>query len=160
MAGDRNAPRLIAGEKDTLLAFLDYLRESVMLKAEGLSDTELRKPMVASGTSLLGLLKHLIRVEIAWFQYSFAGFDVAIPDETLQEDDGLDTVLTQYQTALARSNEIAMACVDLSQECKRPIRTPELMPLRWVLVHMIEETGRHAGHADIIREQIDGAVGR
>jgi Protein of unknown function (DUF664) len=157
---DRNAPRTTGDEKQLLGVFLDYLRESVALKVDGVPDADVRKPMVASGTSLLGIVKHLVRVEVAWFQYGFAGLEVQVPSDELSDEDRLESVVDSYRREVGRSNEIVAACPDLSQLSRRAIRTPDPMPLRWVLVHMIEETGRHAGHADILREQIDGVTGR
>ena len=114
--------------------------------------------MVGSGTSLLGLIKHLTRVEIVWFQYAFAGADVQVPGDDLADDDDPQSVIGDYQAAVAVSNRIVAEASDLSQPanagpCLRPMRSMDLM-------HMIKETGRHAGHADILREQIDGSVGR
>ena len=144
----------------TLVAFLDYLRGAVVRKVQGLPDEIARQVMVPSGTSLLGLVKHLTRVEIAWFQFAFAGIEEALPTNDLSETDDVASVLTAYEVAVARSNEILLGCDRLETRCRRRLVAPEPMTLRWVLVHMIEETGRHAGHADIIREQIDGSTGR
>lgn len=69
-------------------------------------------------------------------------------------------MIAGYRTAIARSNEIVAACDDLDSIAARKVTLAEHPSLRWILVHMVEETGRHAGHADILREQIDGAVGR
>jgi uncharacterized damage-inducible protein DinB len=157
---DRHVPRTTGDERQLLVAFLDYLRESVALKVDGVPDTEARRPMVASGTSLLGIVKHLVRVEVAWFQYGFAGLDVVVPTDELSDDDRPQSVVDAYRREAKTSNEVIAGCPDLSQLSQRPVRTPEPMPLRWVLVHLIEETGRHAGHADILREQIDGVTGR
>lgn len=140
--------------------FLDYLRESVVLKVVGISEADARRPMVASGTSLLGIMKHLVRVEIAWFQFAVAGREVRVPTDALADTDRLQPMIESYRREVRESNEIVAACHDLSQISRRSIRTPDPMPLRWVMVHMIEETGRHAGHADILREQIDGRTGR
>jgi hypothetical protein len=157
---DRNAPRTTGDERQILVDFLDYLRQSVVLKVVGVPEAEARRPMVASGTSLLGILKHLVRVEITWFQFSFAGHDVRVPTSELSDADRVQPMVDSYRQEVTRSNEIVGACPDLSELSRRAIRTSDPMPLRWVLVHMIEETGRHAGHADILREQIDGVTGR
>jgi hypothetical protein len=119
-----------------------------------------RRSTVPSGTSLLGLVKHLTFVEVAWFQWSFAGLEVELPSGDLQPDDTTVSVLAAYRDAARRGNEIVDACDDLTRRCERKATAWEPMSLRWVLVHLVEETSRHAGHADIIREQIDGAVGR
>jgi hypothetical protein len=160
MPGDHRTPWTLAGEKETLVDFLDYLRGAVIRKASGLPAAAVPRPMVGSGTSLLGLIKHLTRVEIAWFQYAFAGADVRVPGDDLADDDEPQSVIDGYRMAVAVSNRIVAEASDLSQPAKRSAVAPEPMSLRWILVHMIEETGRHAGHADILREQIDGSVGR
>lgn len=153
-------PWTLADEKETLVDFLDYLRGAVIRKASGLPAATVRRPMVGSGTSLLGLIKHLTRVEIAWFQYAFAGTDVPVLGDDLADDDEPQSVIDDYQTAITVNNRIVAEAADLTQPAKRKALAPEPMSLRWILVHMIEETGRHAGHADILREQIDGSVGR
>jgi hypothetical protein len=157
---DRRTPFTNAGERETLVAFLDYLREAVLIKVSGLDDDALRRTLVPSGTSLLGLVKHLTAVEIAWFPFAFAGADVRVPNGDLEPADTTATVINGYRVAIARSAEIVATEADLDQRCARAATAPECMSLRWVLVHMVEETGRHAGHADILREQLDGQVGR
>jgi uncharacterized damage-inducible protein DinB len=157
---DRRTPFTNADERETLVAFLDYLREAVLLKVSGIDDDALRRALVPSGTSLLGLVKHLTMVEIAWFPFSFAGAEVWVPSGELEPDDTTDSVVDGYRAAIADSAEIVAAAPDLDQLCARAVFAPDRMSLRWVLVHMVEETGRHAGHADILREQLDGQVGR
>lgn len=147
-------------ERQTLVDFLDYLRESVILKASGLREEQARAPGVPSGTSLMGLVKHLTRVEIIWFQHGFAGDDVWIPYDAVGPDDRIDHLVADFRAAIARSNEIVAACDDLNTRAAGRTVAPEPPTLRWILVHMVEETARHAGHADILREQIDGTVGR
>jgi uncharacterized damage-inducible protein DinB len=147
----------------TLSAFLDYLRETVLWKLDGLSDDDARRAMVPSGTSLGGIVKHLAFVERFWFQGVFAGAGVAFPWNEDDPDadwrvDSWETVsgLTEfYREEIARSREIS-AGVPLSRRAAHPEYG---MSLRWILVHMIEETARHAGHADILREMIDGRTG-
>ena len=160
MPGDHHVPWTLAGEKETLADFLDYLRGAVIRKASGLPAATVRRPVAGSGTSLLGLIKHLTRVEIAWFQYAFAGADVRVPGDELAGDDDPQSVIGDYQMAVTVSNRIVAEAADLAQPTKRRAAAPGPMSPRWILVHMIEETGRHAGHADILREQIDGSVGR
>lgn len=159
----RAPPKTDADEKTTLLTFLDYLRESVAAKLSGLTDEQARTPGVPSGTSLLWLVKHLAAVEYDWFVWAYAGDPGPFRDYRLgpAEEDTVESVLAAYREAAQRSNEIALACDDLDRPGVRLLREHEPAPsLRWVLVHMVEETARHAGHADILREQIDGAVGR
>lgn len=157
---DRRTPFVNTGERETLVAFLDYLREAVLVKASGLDDDALRRSLVPSGTCVLGLVKHLTMVEIVWFQWSFAGLDVSIPAQELEPGDTTESVVAGYREAIERNNAIVAAHPDLGELCVRKATAPEPMSLRWVLVHMVEETGRHAGHADILREQLDGQIGR
>jgi len=157
---DRRTPFVNTGERDTLVAFLDYLRESVVIKASGLSPADGRRALVPSGTSLLGLVKHLTSVEVSCFQWSFPGLDVPVPASSLEPADSEASVIAGYRAATARNNEIVGTETDLTRMCARTGRAFEPLSLRWVLVHMVEETGRHAGHADILREQLDGEIGR
>jgi uncharacterized damage-inducible protein DinB len=157
---DRRTPFPNSDERTTLVAFLDYLRESVVRKTEGLDDEAVRRVLVPSGTTLLGLVKHLTMVEVSWFQWSFAGLDVAIPALELEDGDTIESVVADYRTACTASNTIVERWDDLDRRAARAATAPEPMSMRWLLVHMIEETARHAGHADILREQIDGSVGR
>ena len=157
---DRRAATVNTGEKETLVLFLDYLRECIVAKTEGLDDEALRRSTVPSGTSLLGLVKHLTMAETFWFQHVFAGTEVIVPESDLEPDDTTESVIAGYQAACAAGNEVVAACDDLDQLGVRQGTRPVALSLRWDLVHMIEETARHAGHADIIREQIDGQVGR
>jgi uncharacterized damage-inducible protein DinB len=157
---DHRTPFTVADEKRTLRDFLDYLRDAMTRKASGLTEDDARRSPVASGTSLLVLVKHLTFVETAWFQWSFAGLDVQLPSGDLQPEDTAESVLAAYRAAIQRNNEILDGFDDLDQRCVRKATAAEPMSLRWILVHMVEETARHAGHADIIREQIDGSIGR
>lgn len=157
---DRRTPFVNTGERETLVAYLDYLREAIVVKADGLSEADARRALVPSGTSVLGLVKHLTMVEVSWFQWSFAGLDVRVPAGELADDDSVDSLITEYRAATASNNEIVAGERDLSVLCARKPPTTDPMSLRWVLVHMIEETARHAGHADILREQLDGETGR
>jgi len=157
---DVRTPFEIGDERRTLVAFLDYLRDAIVRKTEGLDEGELRRSPVRSGTSLLGLVKHLTYVEAVWFQYSFAGSDAHLPSGDLEDGDTGDSVIGAYRQAIEVSNEIVAAAGDLDRLAARPAAVAEPMSLRWILVHMVEETGRHAGHADILRELIDGQIGR
>ena len=157
---DRRTPFVNTSERETLVEFLDYVREAVVVKAQGLSAEAARRALVPSGTSLLGLVKHLTTVEVSWFQWSFAGDDVRVPGDRVKDGDTVASAVGAYRAATARNNEIVAAVGDLSTMCARKPPMTEPMSLRWILVHMIEETARHAGHADILREQIDGETGR
>jgi hypothetical protein len=157
---DRKTPYTVADEKQTLKDFIDYLRESIIIKASGLSDEDARRKLVPSDTTLLWLVQHMVVVEMSWFQHVFAGLDVDLPKDGSEVGDTVESAVTSYRDAIARSNEIIDACDDLDQRAARAGRAPEPISMRWILVHMVEETARHAGHADILREQIDGETGR
>lgn len=155
---DTGPPRTGADEKATLLGFLDHLRTAIANKAAGVPEPQVRTAGVSSGTNLLGLVKHLTHVERFYFLGEPAG-DWArtmrpSPEETV------DGVLAGYRDAIERANQVVEACPDLALPAPRAPGRGRAPSMRWVLVHMIEETGRHAGHADILREQIDGSTGR
>ncbi|MGW0336910.1 DinB family protein [Streptomyces sp. NPDC003011] len=152
------------GEKETLRAGLDRHRDAVLWKLEGLDDEQLRRPVTPSGTTLLGLVKHLASVEYGWFVQTFGGeveplwFDPYTEEDMRTEDDTTERIVAFYGRARAAADRmIAERSLD---DLGRPAwRQGEAVSLRWVLVHMIEETARHAGHMDIVRELIDGATG-
>lgn len=155
---DHRPPRAGAGEKETLVEFLNYLRRAMVSNVEGASEPQVRTAGVPSGTSVLGLVKHLDHVE----RFYFLGEEVSDWSATFRptSEDTVDGVLASYKETVAQANEVIDACGDLSQPAPRSPRPQTAPAMRWILVHMIEETGRHAGHADILREQIDGATGR
>lgn len=145
MPKDARPPKTGPDEKDVLLGFLDYLRAAIIAKTRGVPEPQVRTPGVPSGTNLLGLVKHLTHVE----RHHLLGQRVTNWKATFQPkpEESVDDILRAYRETTARANEVIAAC-------------PDLTDLRWTLTHMIEETGRHAGHADILRELIDGATGR
>ncbi|WP_053205676.1 DinB family protein [Jiangella muralis] len=153
---DQPPPRTGASEKDVLTGFLGYLRESVVAKVTGAPEPGVRTPGVPSGTNPLGLVKHLAHVE----RFVLLGHDVrdwpatfhAGPDETVA------SVVQDYRDAIADADRAVAACTDLEQPAHSGRRPAQSM--RWALTHLIEETGRHAGHLDILRELIDGRTGR
>jgi Protein of unknown function (DUF664) len=155
---DEKPPRFDSSESETLVAFLDYLRESVIRKLDGVSETDARRSLVQSGTSLLFLVSHLTVAEVSWFQLRFAGNTKTVPTESLDEASPVADHVAQYRIAIRRDNVVVGEAGSLEERCAADDYRD--LTLRWVLVHMIEETARHAGHADIIREQIDGATGR
>lgn len=155
---DNRPPRSDAGEKATLMEFLNYLRRAIVSNVEGAPEPQVRTAGVPSGTSVLGLAKHLGYVE----RFYFLGEDVDDWGATFlpTSDDTIDGVLAAYRDAVSQADAIIEECVALSEPAPRSARPQPAPSMRWILVHMIEETGRHAGHADILREQIDGATGR
>ncbi|MEV5705029.1 DinB family protein [Actinoallomurus sp. NPDC052274] len=156
--GDTPPPRTAGSETETLRGFLDYLRASIAAKVEGVPEPRVRAAAVPSGTNLLGLLNHLTFVE----RSIFLGDDVADWQATFQAApaDSVSDVVARYRETVERANEVLDGCTDLGAPVPRPRLGRPAPSVRWALTHMIEETGRHAGHADIIRELIDGATGR
>lgn len=159
----RRTPRT-ADEKESLLAFLDQQRDVMVWKLEGLDDDDLRRSMVPSGTNLLGLVKHLAAVEYGWFCLTFGReteplpFDEDDPDADLRVDpeETTDDVKAFYGRARAAADQ---TIAELDLDDTGTSWTGETVSMRWVLLHMIEETARHAGHADIVRELIDESIG-
>ena len=151
-------------EKASLRASLERHRDVVRWKLEGLDDGRLRRPMTPSGTNLLGLVKHLGSVEYGWFCETFGRATEPLP---LVEDDPDADLRVEPQRARPTSWRFyGRACTaadqviaELDVEDTGTAWSGEAVTLRWVLIHMIEETARHAGHMDIVRELIDGATG-
>jgi uncharacterized damage-inducible protein DinB len=149
----------MTAELHQLLEALDGLRAGVLKKLAGLSDDDARRTTVDSGTNLAGLVQHLTFVESLWFEEIVAGGSAARGARSMQVDPSvsLTTLRTEYRAACAASNQIITAIGDADAPVTRHGKQRDL---RWVLLAVIEETARHAGHADIIREQIDGRTGR
>jgi Protein of unknown function (DUF664) len=134
---------------------------AVRLKADGLSDEQLRRVLVNSGTSILGLVQHLAEAERYWFGYRLVGaaeadqeYGMAAPADRAAAD-----VLRDYQAAIEDSDGAILAVGD-SDACFAVLVDGNRRTLRWVMANMTSETARHAGHADILREQLDGTTGR
>ncbi|MCE7005883.1 DinB family protein [Kibdelosporangium philippinense] len=150
----------LADERTTVTAFLQWHRETLELKCLGLSAGQLAsRPLAATGLSLLGLLRHAAESERFWFRQVLAGsagsplfsdaFDVAgasVPE-----------AWAAWRAEVAFADQFVSAAVSLDVTGDEPGEGP--VSLRWVLMHMIEEYARHNGHADLLREQIDGTTG-
>jgi|SRR5580658_10262376 uncharacterized damage-inducible protein DinB len=152
-----------SGERQVLEAFLDLYRDILKRKLAGLSDQQVRQRHVPSETTLGGLVKHLTAVEREWFQVVLAGRsadDLGEPSQddqwTLGRDDTAENLLAGYERACAASRQVTAG---FSLEDRVPHARMGQVSLRWIYVHMIEESARHVGHADILREQTDGATG-
>jgi uncharacterized damage-inducible protein DinB len=151
-------------EKQSLHVSLDRHRDAVLWKLEGLDDASLRRAMTPSGTNLLGLVKHLAAVEYGWFCETFGRkteplpFDEDDPDADLriEPDETTQDILGFYARTRTASDR---AIDELDLEATGTAWFGEAVSMRWVLIHMVEETARHAGHADIVRELIDGMTG-
>ena len=152
------------GEKESLKVALDRHRDAVLWKLEGVSDQDLRRPLVPSGTNLLGLVKHLAAVEYGWFCDTFGRpteplpFDDDDPDADLRvrPEETTADVLAFYTRARATADRVID---EIGLEETGMAWFGEPVTMRWVLIHMVEETARHAGHVDILRELIDGMTG-
>ncbi|WP_433759604.1 DinB family protein [Nocardia sp. CA-135398] len=155
---DTAPPRTGSSETEILRGFLDYLRAAIAAKVDGAPEPQVRTAAVPSGTNLLGLLHHLTFVE----RSMFLGDNVTDWQATFQAApaDSVADVVARYRDAVECANEILDGCTDLGAPVPRPRSDRPAPSIRWALTHMIEETGRHAGHADILRELIDGATGR
>lgn len=150
------------GELDTALAFLRFARHCLIKKTEGLSAEQLRRRLVATETTLVGLVQHMTVGERYWFGHHVAGryrdtawdFSMDVPAGRSPED-----VLADYRAACDDSDAVIAGVADLDTLTALPVNG-ERRTLRWVFAHATSETARHAGHADILRELIDGTTGR
>ena len=143
---------------------LDFLRDTVVHKVTGLTDEQaFSRPVPASELTPAGLVKHLTAIERFWFTIDFAGSDTEWPwtdddphgNFPLSPDDTLAAIVATYRAECARSRQI-VAGADLEDLAQGEDMT---FNLRYALTHLIEETGRHAGHLDLLRESIDGTAG-
>ena len=162
----RREPSFVLGERDMLEAWLEYHRTTLLLKCEGLDDAGLRsRPVPTSKLSLHGLVRHMAEVERNWFRRTLLResdapsiwYDPAIEDSELVPLDGADwrADLAAWK-AECEASRTAAAAYTLDHT---GLRHGEPCSLRWIYVHMIEEYARHNGHADLIRELVDGSVG-
>ncbi len=158
-------PDSTGSERPVLEAFLDFHRQVLASKVDGISENEARHRRVPSKTTLAGLIKHMIGVERGWFQEVLAerrpediGPNVGGGDESwdLAENETVSSLIKEYEQTCEQSRQIA-ARFALDDAVPEPDMGQ--VSLRWIYVHMIEETARHVGHADILREQTDGAAG-
>ncbi|HSS68183.1 MAG TPA: DinB family protein [Nocardioidaceae bacterium] len=172
---ERSDPPLRASEVDTLLAYLDYHRDTLRQKTDGLSAEQLRATLAPSTMTLGGMVKHLALVETWWFNEVLLGNPQIEPwasvdwdadpdwDWHSADDDSPEQLRAMFDSAAAASDEIIAAAIaegGLERLSVRESRRSEgAFSLRWIIVHMIEEYARHNGHADLLRESIDGVTG-
>ena len=150
---DQKPPRTDADERATLQALLQYCRDSFVRKLDGVDDATARRELLPTPTTLLWLTQHLSYAEDIWVTQRFAGEASSHTDA-----DSLTGAIQIYRATCARTDAI-VAAASFDDTC-RDIDVEPNVNLRWVVVHLVEETARHAGHADIIRELLDGATGR
>ncbi|WP_371502188.1 DinB family protein [Kitasatospora sp. NBC_00374] len=162
----------VADERTALLAFLAQQRQGLRVTAHGLTDEQARTPASASELSIAGLIKHAARCERGWTDLVLGRDGALVPAEdepdgsefVLGPDETLAGVLARYEEAARATDAVIAGIADLG----RAVPVPPGMAwipaevaawsVRWVLLHLIEETARHGGHADIIRESLDGAT--
>lgn len=170
---ERTDPALAADEPTMLGQYLDYHRATLVTKLEGLDRAGLAATVGRSEMTLAGLVKHLALVEDWWF--TVVMMDRPEPEPWLSAptdddpdwewhsalDDTLDALLAQYATSCERSRAVVAEVGDLDAlSARESSREPgQRFSLRWIMVHMIEETARHVGHADLLRESVDGLTG-
>ncbi|MGX1563601.1 DinB family protein [Streptomyces sp. NPDC055506] len=162
----RPVPHLSGDERAMLESWLDFHRATLELKCAGLDDAQVRIPSAEpSALTLLGLVQHLAEVERNWFQRVTAGLDAPplFEDPTgyaLDPGRGLDEALGIWRREIARGRELCagLPLDHVGRVAEGPVPGMEVS-LRWVLIHMIEEYARHNGHADLLRESIDGVTG-
>jgi Protein of unknown function (DUF664) len=161
---------LAADEATTLLGFLEYHRETLLVKIDGLSAAQLGQSLPPTSMTLAGLVKHLACDEDGWFHEVFAGNDMpepwssidweADPDWEWHSAIGEDpaSLLDVWHTSVARA-KAAVAGASMDQLSMKSSRAGQPFSLRWIVAHMIEEYARHNGHADLLREAVDGSTG-
>lgn len=153
------------GELDTALAFLNFQRACVFKKIDGLDEEQLRRRLVVSGTTLLGLVKHFTDGEHWWFAHHLGG-DPAYADIDWSRTMDVPTtvspaaVVAAYRAAIAESDRHIAAAGSPGARTALPVGDDGPRTLRWVLAHQTTEMARHLGHMDILREQIDEVTGR
>ncbi|MEU6166660.1 DinB family protein [Streptomyces tanashiensis] len=161
-------PATTTGEREALEQWLDFHRATLAMKCEGLDDAQLRTPSAPpSDLNLLGLVRHMAEVERGWFRRVLAGEDAPWIYSTKEDhdrdihatdEDTYEEAHATWQAEIARARTLA-AGRDLDDLGAGEHRSGERFNLRWIYLHMIEEYARHNGHADLIRERIDGATG-
>lgn len=151
------------GEREVLEAFLDMYRDIVVGKVRGVSAEAACRRLVPSATTLAGLVRHLTSVEREWFgsvldqrPASEVGVRVADDGWDVDSSEDVEDLIADYRRACAESRQVAGR---FTLDDAVPMPRLGRVSLRWIYVHLIEETARHAGHADILREQTDGVTG-
>jgi uncharacterized damage-inducible protein DinB len=167
MSADRTEPPVTGPEREMLRAFLDHHRDTLAMKCDGLSDDQLRQPSSPPSTlSLLGLVRHMAEVERTWFRRVIDGEDVPLVwSESGDYQAAYDTsaassaeAFRAWRAEVEHSRRIERAAESLDVTGYQP-RWGEYVSLRLVMYHLMHEYARHNGHADFLREAIDGSVG-
>lgn len=165
-------PPLDADERAMLTSFLDYQRATLVWKASGLTQEQMGRTIASSSLTIAGIVNHLALVEDSWFTEDFAGRPMPAPftdvdwesdpdwEHRTALDEAPDVLLARYAAACERSRAVVAATESLdTPSVVFNEREGKHFTLRWILFHMIEETARHNGHVDLLREAIDGVTG-
>jgi uncharacterized damage-inducible protein DinB len=162
----RPEPPMLGGDREQLAGFLDFLRATVVMKATGLTDEQARRSLMPSElTTVAGLVSHLTLVEQYWFGQVHDNQEDPWEEQLKADRDAefraalsipLDQLIADYEAECQRSRDV-VAKLDL--DATGTTAKGQSVNLRWTLIHMIEETGRHAGHLDLLRELLDGSTG-
>ncbi len=159
-----------ADERATLVEMLEYYRVVLLRKAWGVPDADLARRLGPSNLTLGGLLLHMALVEDIWFSHRIRGDEPVEPWKSVDWDVDPDwelhassewtaaALIEQYDLSISRSREVLAGVESLDQIAAVPAANGATPNVRWILIHMIEEYARHCGHADLIRESIDGAT--
>ncbi len=158
----------VQDERENLLGFLAQQRLVLKLTAHGLTDEQARQAASVSTLTVGGLIKHVANVERNWadtiLQQRSMSDEIYLDSFSMRDDETLADVIAEYDAVAARTSEIVAAIDDLGQAVPVPKGVPwfpddvDAWSVRWVLAHLIQETARHAGHADVVRESVDGAT--
>ena len=161
----RTEPPLTGDEREMLIGYLNWQRDTLLCKLDGLSDEQVKQRLAPSTMTLLGMVKHLTDVEHSWMHEQFLGEDpLPLGEEgaarfwRIEPDDTTAGIIAAYREACADVDTIIQAH-DLTTPAKATSSGGREVWLRWMVLHLIEETARHLGHADLIREAIDGQTG-
>ncbi|MET8471836.1 DinB family protein [Streptomyces sp. NPDC006422] len=169
MSPSLERPPFRTDERTALVDWLDLQRQILRWKCEGLGEEDARRSVVPTSPmmTMAGLVSHMRWVEHTWLEVLFLGGDESTNPSFDESDEDADwrtdgiplsRLLSDYESQCARSNEI-VAAASLDDVGRHPKFNATKVDLRWMLIHLIEETGRHAGHADIVRELLDGTKG-
>jgi uncharacterized damage-inducible protein DinB len=156
---DPDFPRGHPDERELLLTWLNFLRGAVLRKVDGLSEAQARWTPDGALTPLLGIVNHLTHVEWRWIDGGLLGAEVSRSEAEFRPGPELTVpaALEAYRRRAAASDAVVRAAESLAQPCQRG--EDRSRDLRWVLLHLLNETARHAGHADAVRELLDGTTG-
>ncbi|WP_197289500.1 GNAT family N-acetyltransferase [Saccharothrix sp. NRRL B-16348] len=158
----------LADSRELLLAYLDFYRDTVLRKIDGMAEDELRTSRLPTGWAPLALVKHLAHVELRWLRWCFRGEEIAHPrgnpdvdraEWVLEPGDTVESVRGFYIEQCARSREIAAEAALTDRAARWDLPEVPRATLAWILFHLLQEYARHAGHLDVARELSDGVVG-